>query len=399
MPTPTYASPLPIGAIFTRSGGIVALGDDSFDGAEVARLIVNARGGIAGRPVQWVVADAETPDSAAAHAERMIREQGVRAIVGCYGSDHTIAVSKVCERLGAVLFAQTAWTAHLFDHRPRFTFRVNTFANPVEEAAVAYVDEHALPALGQRLSEVTVMVVHESSGYGRSCAEETVAALNRRGKSPADVLSYDYRYGTGHFDADGVAKRIGAVAPTVLFASSFVADAVELLKAMHRAGTRPSVVMTSSAGFGLYTLNLAGALTEGVLSANAPALVASAALTDSGRVLQTEFIRTLKGVSGREPSGFNAMSFCAAWALLADVLPKAGAPDDAESIRAAALAADVPEGSYPNAWGLKFDATGQNTRCPASVDEWQDGRLLTIWPALLATTQRRSIVPFTKERS
>jgi branched-chain amino acid transport system substrate-binding protein len=132
-------------------------------------------------------------------------------------------------------------------------------------------------------------------------------------------------------------------------------------------------------------------MTEGILSANAPAVVCPAALTDASRLLQREYVSRLKGLTGREPSGFNAMAFCAAYSLFHDVLPKVQSVDDADEIREAAMSLDVPLGTYPNGWGLKFDATGQNTRCPVSIDQWQDGTLRTIWPPQFATAPMRDV--------
>lgn len=378
--------PLKIGAIFMASGGVAELGADSFDGAEAARTLVNESGGVDGRPVEWVRADGATPAAAAEAAERMIRDEGVRAIVGCYGSNHTIEVSKVCERLGAALWVQTAWTTTLFDHRPRFTFRSNNHAGIVEEAAVDFVLDRAAPRLGKAADALRAAVINEASAYGLSCGEETIKALARRGVAPVLTRTYAAEYDGAALDFDALVAEVRAAAPDALFASSFIRDSIGLLKAMRRAGWRPPVIMTSSAGFGLYTLNLAGRETEGVLSANAPARVNPAALSARGRALQHDYVTRLKGLTGREPSGFNAMAFVAAYSLLADVLPRARALDDPEAIREAALACDVPAGDYPNGWGLKFDASGQNTRCPASIDQWRGGGLHTIWPPQWATT-------------
>jgi branched-chain amino acid transport system substrate-binding protein len=383
--------PIKVGAIFMFTGGIAELGQDSFDGADVALRLINDQAGLAGRPLEWVRADGFSPDEAARQAEHMIVEDGVRVIVGCYGSNHSIEVSKVCERHKAVLWVQTAWTATLFDHRPRYTFRTNTYATPVEEAAVDYVLAHAIPRIGKAKPQLRVAVINEGSAYGLSCGEETVKALRTRGIEPVLTDTYDARYDGSTLDFANVVAKVQAAQPDVLFASSFIRDSVGILQAMRRAGYRPPIMMTSSAGFGLYTLNLAGDMTEGILSANAPAMISPAALTDAGRLLQREYISRLKWLTGREPSGFNAMAFCAAYSLFHDVLPRVKSVDDADAIREAAMSLDVPLGTYPNGWGLKFDATGQNTRCPASIDQWQNGTLHTIWPPQFATARVRDI--------
>ncbi|MGY4155630.1 branched-chain amino acid transport system substrate-binding protein [Bradyrhizobium sp. USDA 4461] len=384
MPVNKSAVPTKIGAIFMFSGGVAELGQDSFDGADAALHFINSRDA-SSRKFEWVKADGSSPEEAAQQAERMITQDGVRTIVGCYGSNHSIEVSKVCEKYGAVLWTQTAWTASLFDHKPKYTFRTNTYATPVEEAAVDYVLHEVTPLLAKK-SDLRVMVINEGSAYGVSCGDETVKALTAKNIKPIQRYTYDARYDGADLDFDNIVSRIKEQNPDVLFASSFIRDSVGILDAMKRAGYRPPVIMTSSAGFGLYTLNLAGEMTEGILSANAPALVAPAALNETGRRLQVEYVSRLKGLTGRQPSGFNAMSFCAAYSLLNDVIPKIQGEMTAESIRHAAMSRDIPLGTYPNGWGLKFDAVGQNERCPVSIDQWQKGSLNTIWPRQMATS-------------
>ncbi len=366
------------------SGGVAELGQDSFDGANAALHLVNSQNDGA-RTFEWVKADGFSPEEAAHQAEKMIVQDGVRAIVGCYGSNHSIEVSKVCEKHGAVLWVQTAWTATLFDHKPKYTFRTNTYATPVEEAAVDFVVTTVVPRLG-RSEALRTVVINEGSAYGVSCGTETVRALESKKIKPLFHLTYDTKYDGADIDFDGIVSRIREHNPDVLFASSFIRDSVGILNAMKKAKYRPPVIMTSSAGFGLYTLNLAGDMTEGVLSANAPALVAPAALNETGKRLQREYVSRLKGLTGKQPSGFNAMAFCAAYSLLNDVLPKVDGELTANGIRSAAMALDIPLGTYPNGWGLKFDTAGQNERCPVSVDQWQKGSLCTVWPAQMATS-------------
>jgi branched-chain amino acid transport system substrate-binding protein len=380
--TTKSAAPVKVGAIFMFSGGVAELGQDSFDGANAALHLVNS---LDGAKFEWIKADGSSPEEAARQAEKMIVQDGVRAIVGCYGSNHSIEVSKVCEKHGAVLWTQTAWTASLFDHKPQYTFRTNTYATPVEEAAVDFILKQVAPHL-KTSDSLRVVVINEGSAYGLSCGGETVRALEARKIKPLLHYTYNTKYDGSDLDFDDVVSRIKNHNPDVLFASSFIRVSVGILDAMKKAKYRPPVIMTSSAGFGLYTLNLAGEMTEGILSANAPALVSPAALNETGRHLQREYVTRLKGLTGREPSGFNAMSFCAAYSLLNDVMPRIEGEITADSIRHAAMSLDIPLGTYPNGWGLKFDAVGQNERCPVSIDQWQNGSLSTVWPQQMATS-------------
>jgi len=330
-------SAIRVGAIFMLTGPIAELGQDSLAGAEVALRLGNDQGGVNGRRLEWVVADGYSTEEAARQAERLITEEGVRVIVGCYGSNHSIAVSKVCEKHKAVLWVQTAWTADLFNHRPRYTIRTNTYATPVEDAAVGFALNTALPRIGKRPERARVAVISEASAYGVSCAQETVRALKARELSPNLEHTYNSQYDGTSLDYGAVVEKVRGANPDVLFVSSFIRDSIGLLNAMRAVTYRPPIIMASSAGFGFYTLSACGDMAEGILTANAPALVNTAALNSDGRELQREYVSRLKGLTGREPSGFNAMAFCAAYSLFHDVMPRAAAVDDAEAIRHAAL--------------------------------------------------------------
>jgi branched-chain amino acid transport system substrate-binding protein len=73
------------------------------------------------------------------------------------------------------------------------------------------------------------------------------------------------------------------------------------------------------------------------------------------------------------------------------VLPKLSGAVDAETIRAAALAVDVPIGDSINGGGVKFGPDGaldegQNTRAAAVIGQWQAvGVMKVVYPAAYAT--------------
>jgi branched-chain amino acid transport system substrate-binding protein len=69
---------------------------------------------------------------------------------------------------------------------------------------------------------------------------------------------------------------------------------------------------------------------------------------------------------------------------------------DPEDVRAAALAADLPDGSLINGSGLKFSNfdlpddpkdAGQNIRSSIGVWQWQGGDARQVYPKKLATNE------------
>ena len=75
-----------IGVLEPLSGPIAAEGRRQLNGMELARELINERGGIAGKQLTWVVADAPDATAAANEATRLISQEAVRLIAdhgGC----------------------------------------------------------------------------------------------------------------------------------------------------------------------------------------------------------------------------------------------------------------------------------------------------------------------------
>ena len=77
---------LKIGCLFPFTGDLARLGIDSYQGAELARIVQNEKGGLLGKEIIFVKGDAVTPQIAVTEAERLISKEGVDVILGSYSS-------------------------------------------------------------------------------------------------------------------------------------------------------------------------------------------------------------------------------------------------------------------------------------------------------------------------
>ena len=118
---------------------------------------------------------------------------------------------------------------------------------------------------------------------------------------------------------------------------------------------------------------------NGLFVSDLPVLVNPAALKPEAQAAAVEFNKRYESVQHRVPAGHAVASFAALWALFNNVLPAAKSMDP-EDVRAAALAADLPDGSLINGSGLKFSNfdlpddpkdAGQNIRSSIGVWQWQ----------------------------
>ncbi|GAC1659740.1 MAG: hypothetical protein NVS4B13_05520 [Candidatus Elarobacter sp.] len=240
------------------------------------------------------------------------------------------------------------------------------------------------PKIGKTAKTLKIAIVNEDGPFGTSVANSEAAEAKKPG---VDVVT-ELPYTASTNDMTSLVLKLKAADPDVLLATSYINDATLLVKTMRAQSFRPKAIIGGSAGFGLLALgkNL-GADVNGISEADAPTNINPKGLPAAGQALHNEFIAKFKAATGRDPDGFSYMGFVGAYSLFHDVLPKAKNPENPDDIRNAAMAANVPEGTYPNGWGLKFDETGQNTRMFAAMLQWQNEAPVVVGPAHIAVGQ------------
>lgn len=108
-------APWRVGVLFSRSGPLAVIGETQLRGTLMAINEINAKGGINGRPIEPVIYD---PGSEAAsfgqYAKRLMIEDGITTIFGCYTSSSRKAVLPVVERLNGLLWYPTVYEGFEF---------------------------------------------------------------------------------------------------------------------------------------------------------------------------------------------------------------------------------------------------------------------------------------------
>jgi branched-chain amino acid transport system substrate-binding protein len=128
-----------------------------------------------------------------------------------------------------------------------------------------------------------------------------------------------------------------------------------------------------------------GKFANGVFESSSSAHVNEQALSPDMKDVAAELSDRYKELRHKPVSNQVVLGFSGMWALLKHVLPKASDPMDPDAVMKAAQEVEAPEGSLPNGWGIDFDETGQNTLATPSVQQWQDGELVVVYPEKVAT--------------
>lgn len=384
-PAPSAASAAAewrFGAIYPLSGAPALLGDESFRGLEMAVEERNAGGGLLGRPIRLLRADASDEAAAVGEARRLGGAEKVSALFGTYGSTLSFAATQASEAQGLPFFELGAVADSITERGFRNLYRTCPRASDFAALTATAMEAVLSPLLGRPRASLRAALLHEDALFGNSVAEMQTARLREAGTEVVERITYPPRAN----DLSGAVQRLREASTEVLLHTAGQNDPILLFRTMREVGWRPRMVIGSGAGYSLAdTARAVGAGFEGVMSIDFPAF-AIAERVAPGNAAFAEAYRRRYGADPR--SGHSLANFCGARIAL-DGIQRAGGLDK-DRLRAAMLSTDIAEGSTPNSWGAAFDERGQNTRARPCLMQWQDGRLVTIHPEPAAVAPARA---------
>ena len=394
---PATAQDVRIGTIFPTTGNMAFGGNEGFTGTEIAREIVNERGGIwGGKKIVFVTADAPDQTAATNEMNRLISHENIKLVVGSYSSAIAFTASAVAER-NKVVFWENHGVADTIARRGfKYLFKSNVNATGTGGGAAAFAASYLTKALNIGSKEMRVAVAWEDGTYGASVGK---AAFEKAKEVGLNVVANE-GYSAKAADLSPLILKLKSLNPDVLLVAGIGQDAVLFWSQAKRLDLNVKAVVATSGGWGVpdFAKNL-GEGANGVFSSDFPTEVNPSALTPHARELAQEFIKRFQANKGTRPTGNAWLAFAGTMVLFEEVLPKAGSLD-ADKIRAAALALDLPMGSMANGCGVKFIAHdqfdgGKNERAFAITGQWQEGVMRVVGPENLATN-KPILVPLPK---
>jgi ABC-type branched-subunit amino acid transport system substrate-binding protein len=428
------APPIRIGAVFPLEGAAAGLAGQQLAGVRAAVELVNADGGIAGRPVELDVQDLPSRDAAPAAMTRL-RADGVSVVIGAYSSDLSIAASTAANDAGLVYWEGGAVADRLTGRGLPLVFRVGASGTNLGGNSAQFAADDLAPRLGRTAASLRIAIVSARDDYATSVADAAAATARGAGTSIVLRTSYDLTLP----DWPDVMRRLASAHPDVIILASHIPDGIAFRRAMVAAGLRVGALIGStmaecdpdfagdlgSAAVGIFASDRpTGGFRPDVLGPAARVVYdrfaglwsrlspsnSGPSATDSGyggygsdRAGGSDAEYTItgpveEGTPAAGPTEEGLSGFTAAWALLHDVLPRAAVdgPPDPTTIAAVARSIDLPIGSLPNGAGLRFSsdptALGQNERAAAVIWQWQAVRSYAfVYPQTYATAPIRFV--------
>ncbi|HWQ79860.1 MAG TPA: ABC transporter substrate-binding protein, partial [Anaerovoracaceae bacterium] len=366
-----------VGIALPTSGSLAMLGSQAFNGAEIARQMINERGGVNGQEVEFAKADAPDTTAASTEANRLIDQHKVTAIIGSLSSGNGLAISSVTERSGVVLWETSAISDDITNAGGKYIFRTCESGSLRGYYGMQFVSEVLADKLGIPAQDLKIALINEDSSYGQSISE---GAEQGAGEFNLNIVAHE-TYNKDITDLSATVVRIKEQQPDIIFAVSYVNDAVLLYDTLKQLDAMPKVLIGGGSGFTDLNFNeVFGAEANGVFCIDMPTNVPPTAFkNEETKEIQAEFrSRFLEANKDLKSVPLTAeVLFAGTWVLLHDVLPnaKSMSPDD---IAAAARALKLDETTM--GWGVEFGPNGQNKIAVPAISQWQDGATRTVWP-------------------
>ncbi len=158
---------LRVAVLTPMTGELATFGETVRDGVELALDLWNARGGVNGRQVEWILADTECDPAAARQVSEQVIDEGVDFLVGGLCSGSAIAVASVAQERQA-LFVAVAATHPLVTVDGQGTTRRLVFRTAYEytyQAAAA-----ASFALAERAASQALIIADPADAFERQAS-------------------------------------------------------------------------------------------------------------------------------------------------------------------------------------------------------------------------------------
>jgi branched-chain amino acid transport system substrate-binding protein len=353
--------PIRVGASLSLTGTYAKLGKNQHEGYQLCEKDLNAKGGLLGRKVQFVVYDDQSmPPTGVRLYEKLITEDKVDAVMGPYSSPITEAVVNVTEKYKKIMVTPLAATTSIFRKEPRRKYIVMVLS-PAEVYLEGLID------MAVKRGLKTVAVVNEDTLFSKAAASGAVELAKKKGMQ----VVFTEAYPKGNTDFSALLTKIKATNPDVLAAATYFDDAVALTRQMKELNVNPK----------MYGVTVGGDLPEfyDILKGSAEYIYGA---TQWEPVLSypgnKEWFESYKAEFKHEPSYHSAAGY-AGCLIYAEGVKRAGSLD-ADKVREQLLKLETRSmfGDY------KVDGDGFQTAHKMVTFQWQKEKKVVVWPDDLA---------------
>jgi len=357
---------LKIGAALSLTGSLAKEGALTKQGYQLCQEKVNDRGGakVGDKKAKLAISysdDKSEPDTAARLVDNF-NDDGVKLILGPYGSPSTEAAAAAIERNGQVMADSSGADDNIFTKGYKNTFAVLSPATDYVATIVKSIAQDANP------KPKTVAMLSADDGFSQTAAKGGVAEVKKQGMKVVAQESFPEHT----TDVSSALTKVRGKNPDLILGSVHVEEGIAIVKQSGELNVKPM-------GFGE------------TVAPPTPDFKDALGSSANGVVGSTQWVSTVKGqdpIFGTatdyardfekrfgKPAEYHSAEGAAACLALVLAVEKAGSADP-DKVRDAMAGLDTQSFFGP----IKFNDRGQNVTKPMSVIQIQNGDVTPIYP-------------------
>jgi branched-chain amino acid transport system substrate-binding protein len=391
------AQDLKVGVIYDLTGPFAGGGSKAGQlGTKIAIDMINERGGVEGRKIVPLYADAQSKtDVAINEAERLLNDAKVDVLMGFFSSAQCVPISAKVDAAKRFLWLNICVaSAVMKDKNLQYVFRAQVHSDQYGEASCKFLAENAKAKLGKEPKDLKVAVIHEDGPYGVGIASVNESSCKALGMQ----VVHKEGYAATSSDLSALVTKLRRARPDVILHTGYNPDITLFLRQSKEAGLKWAALIGHGAGYAqidkLYETFKGDVDYLYNVDPVAAQLLEAKSLKPGVGELTAEMVKRYKAETGASEvpthvsSGFNQ-----AWVFFADVLPRAiknHGGVDPEALRKAALETDIPVGGTIQGYGVKFygpgtPLSGQSERSEPAIMQYVKGETKVVSPAAIKT--------------
>ncbi len=359
---------LTLGASISLTGATAKEGAYTKEGYQVCKKVINDKGGVVAGGKTYTLDIKFQDDTSKADVSAQLvdkyNDEGVKLILGPYGSGPTEAVAAVIERNGQVMADSAGADDKIFDKGYQRSFAVLSPATSYVGSMVQAINDLADPR------PRTIAFISADDGFSKTATQGGVDKAKELGFK---VVAEEY-VPEKTTDVSAALTKIKPKNPDVIIGSVHLSEGIAIIKQAKELGVTPAggFAETVAPPIPDFAKTLA-ASAEGVLGSTqwTPRTVGSEKYFGTA----ADYAETFAGMYGGSQPTYQSAQATAACLALVLAVQKAGTTEP-DKVRDALAALDTPSFFGP----IKFNKHGMNVTKQMSVIQVQNGKPVPVWP-------------------
>lgn len=366
-----------LGAVVSLTGDYSTLGKLTRDGYDVAIKRINSQGGVKvdGKTYKLQVKyydDESTSARAAQLAERMIKRDNIKFVLGPYGSTLTKAVAPVTEKYHVPMVEGNGAARSLFKQGYKYLFATLNTSDYYLRPAITLAAEQA-KANGTDPSSLKVAFIMQNDDFSQDVRDGAAALAKKKGMK----IVLDEKLPPGLNDMSSTLTKVKALHPDVLLVSGHSKGAALAVGQIADTKTYAKMIALTHCG--------AGGIVE-KYGKNANYMLCAtqwdSGLTYKGKWFKSPkaFAQVVKKQGGYDHVPYQVAESAAAVEVFANAFQNAGSLDK-KKVRDAIANTDMTTFYGP----IKFDDSGKNTAKSMAMYQVQHQKYKVVAPSKSAS--------------